>query len=117
MPEEIRNAKWILNERQRIIDEAQAEAQKLMDRGKNYMEKMAEDNEIVKQAQSYAEEVVRQAQNYAREVKFGAVQYADEMLENIEVKVHETVQAIRRNREELKITVKEKTAETEVKSG
>ncbi|HWQ72830.1 MAG TPA: ATPase [Desulfitobacteriaceae bacterium] len=117
LPEEIRNAKWILNERQRIIDEAQAEAQKLMDRGKNYMEKMAEDNEIVKQAQSYAEEVVRQAQNYAREVKFGAVQYADEMLENIEVKVHETVQAIRRNREELKITVKEKTAETEVKSG
>jgi vacuolar-type H+-ATPase subunit H len=111
MPEEVRNAKWILNERQRIIDEAQAEAQKLIDRGKSYMEKMAEDNEIVKQAQSYAEEVVRQAQIYAREVKFGAVQYADELLESIEAKVHETVQSIRRNREELKITVKERTGE------
>jgi hypothetical protein len=116
MPEEMRNAKWILNERQRIIDEAQAEAQKLMDRGKSYMEKMAEDNEIVKQAQGYAEDVVRQAQIYAREVKFGAVQYADELLESIEVKVHETVQSIRRNREELKITVKERTVETEEKS-
>ncbi|MDD2233439.1 MAG: ATPase [Desulfitobacteriaceae bacterium] len=116
MPEEIRNAKWILNERQRIIDEARAEAEKLMDRGKNYVEKMAEDNEIVKQAQGYAEEVVRQAQAYAREVKFGAVQYADELLESIEVKVHETVQAIRRNREELKVTVKEKNGETGEKS-
>ncbi len=107
MPEEVRNAKWVLNERQRIIDEAQMEAQKLMDRGKSYVEKMAEDNEIVKQAQGYAEDMVHQAQIYAREVKFGAVQYADELLESIEAKVHETVQAIRRNREELKITVKQ----------
>ena len=104
MPEEIRNAKWVLNERQRIINEAQAEAQKLMDRGKSYMEKMAEDNEIVKQAQGYAEDVVHQAQTYAREVKFGAVHYADELLESVETRIQEITQAIRRNREELKLT-------------
>ncbi len=113
MPEEVRNAKWVLSERQRIIDEAQTEAQKLMDRGKIYVEKMAEDNEIVKQAQGYAEDLVRQAQIYAREVKFGAVQYADELLESVEAKVLGSVQAIRHNREELKATVRqERTGDT-----
>jgi hypothetical protein len=117
MPEEIRNAKWVLNERQRIINEAQAEAQKLMDRGKSYVEKMAEDNEIVKQAQGYAEDVVRQAQTYAREVKLGAVQYADDLLEGIETRIQEISQSIRRNRDELKTTsLQEKSGEKEEKS-
>jgi len=102
LPEEITNAKWVLKERQRILDEAQAEAQKLMDQGKVYVDKMALENEVVKQAQDYGEDIVRQAQTFAREVKTGAVQYADEMLQHVEQSLYETLQALRKNREELK---------------
>ncbi|MBP1760292.1 MAG: hypothetical protein H6Q63_1209 [Firmicutes bacterium] len=107
LPEEITNAKWVLKERERILNEAQAEAQKLLDQGKTYIDKMALENEVVKQAQDYGEDIVKQAQTFAREVKTGAVQYADEMLQHVEKSLYETLQALRKNREELKGLAKE----------
>ena len=102
LPEELTNAKWVLKERERILNEAEAEAQRLMERGKNYIDKMAVENEVVKQAQSYGEDIVRQAQTYAHDVKTGAVQYADEMLQHVEQSLYETLQSLRKNREQLK---------------
>lgn len=111
LPEEIRNAKWVLTERQKIMDEAHAEAERLLEQGKTYIEKMAEENEVVKQAQGYAEDIARQAQAYAKEVKFGAMQYADETLLQVEQSVTETLQALRHNREELRNLAKREQRE------
>lgn len=115
LPEEIRDAQWILSERQRIMDEAQSESQRIMERGKTYVEKLSEENEIAKQAQTYAEDLVKQAQAYAREVKIGALQYADEMLFYAEGKLSESIQAVKRNREELKIKAKRDDKEKQTK--
>ncbi|MGI6119577.1 MAG: ATPase [Desulfosporosinus sp.] len=112
MPEEITNAKWVLKERQRILDEAQAEAQKVMERGKSYIDKMAAENEVVKQAQNYGEDIVRQAQTFAQDVKIGAVQYADEILQHVEQSLCEKLESLRINREELKGLAKEKHEKT-----
>lgn len=101
LPEEVQNAKWVLSERQRILNEAESDAQKMVEQGKSYVEKMAEESEIVKQAQAYAEDIARQAQAFAREVKVGAIQYADELLQKAEASLYDTIQAVRRNREEL----------------
>lgn len=107
MPEELTNAKWVLTERQRILDDAKVEAETLIERGKTYVEKMAIENEVVKQAQNYGEDIVRQAQTFAKEVKSGAVQYADDMLQHVEKSLCETLQALRKNREELMGLTKE----------
>ena len=107
LPDEIQDAKWVLNERQRIINEAQAEAQKIVERGKAYAEKLAEENEVAKKAQAYAEDIVRQAQAFAREVKTGAAQYADELFQHVDMRLQETLQSLRRNREDLKSLAKE----------
>ena len=102
LPEEITNAKWVLKERQRILDDAEAEGRKLVEEGKSYVEKMAEEDEVVKQAQILSEEIARQAQAYAREVKLGAIQYADDLCAQVEGSIRETLQALQQNREELK---------------
>lgn len=115
LPEEIQDAKWVLNERQRIVNEAQSEAQKIMERGKSYAEKMAEENEVVKQAQAYAEDIVKQAQAFAREVKLGAAQYADELLQHVDTRLQESIQSLRRNREELRSLAKEREKNSEKK--
>ena len=107
LPEELSNAKWVLKERERILNEAQVEAQKMMDQGKSYVDKMAAENEVVKQAQSYGEDIVRQAQAYARDVKLGSVQYADDLLQHVEKSLYETLQSLRKNRDELKSLAKE----------
>jgi len=102
LPEEIENARWVLNEKKRILEEAEREAKSIIDRGKTYADKMTEENEVVKQAQAYAEELVGQAKAYAREVKLGAVQYADDLLVEVERCLLQTLQSLRANREELK---------------
>lgn len=107
MPEEITNAKWVLKERQRILDEAQAEAKSLIEQGKTYIDKMAVENEVVKQAQIYGEEIVRKAQIFADDIKIGAVHYADELLQHVEQSLGETLQSLRKNREELKELARE----------
>ncbi|MDI6880145.1 MAG: ATPase [Desulfitobacteriaceae bacterium] len=117
LPEEIQDAKWVLNERQRILNEAQAEAQKIVERGKTYAEKMAEENEVAKQAQAYAEDIVRQAQGFAREVKAGAAQYADELFQHVDTRLQETLQSLRRNRDELKSVAKESKEKPAEKKG
>ncbi|MHB1651080.1 MAG: ATPase [Desulfitobacteriaceae bacterium] len=108
LPEEIQDAKWVLSERQRIVNEAQAEAQRIVERGKSHAEKMAEENEVVRQAQAYAEDMVKQAQAFAREVKLGAAQYADDLLQHVDIKLQESIQSLRRNREELKTLAKDR---------
>lgn len=106
LPEEIREAQRVLYERQKIVDEAKAEADHIIERAKSYVEKMAGENEVTKQAQTYAEELVRQAQSYAKEVKIGAVQYTDELLQQVEKSVAETLKSLHQNREELRTLAK-----------
>lgn len=113
LPEELRNAKWVLTERQRILDEAESEAKKVVEQGRNYVEKIAGENEVVKQAQNYAEDIVKKAQIFAREVKSGAVNYADDVLQHVEEKVYESIQSLHRNREELKGMLKQEERGTQ----
>lgn len=116
LPDEIRDAQRVLHERQKILDEAKAEADHILERGKSYIEKLAGENEVSKQAQNYAEDLTRQAQNYAKEVKIGAVQYTDELLEQVEKSVVETLQALRQNREELRTLAKRDQREKKVEA-
>lgn len=114
LPEELTNAKWVLKERQRILNEAEGEAQKLLEKGKMYIDQRAIENEVVKQAQIYGEEIANQAQTFSRDVKSGAVQYADEMLQHVEQSLHLTLQALQQNREELKGLANEERDKTTV---
>ncbi len=117
LPEEIRNAQWIMEERQRIVEEAQAEAQKMMERAKQYAEKLAEEDAIVSKAQEYAEDIAKQAQTFSRDVKIGTVQYSDEVLQFIEKKLAEQMESVRRNREELRTMVKRDDREPKMEAG
>ncbi|MDR3270106.1 MAG: ATPase [Peptococcaceae bacterium] len=115
LPEEIKDAQWILNERQRIMEEAQAESQRILEKGRSYAEKLTEESEISQQAQAQAEDLVRQAQAYAQEVKTGSLRYADELFQYAESKIFESYQSLQQSREDLKTRVKPE--EREVKAG
>lgn len=106
LPEEVRTAKWILSEKERIIRDAQTEAQRLVEQGREYVEELAGENQVVKQAQEYADGIVQHAQIYANEVKLGAIQYADELLQQMENAVRQDLAALQRNREELQLRLK-----------
>ncbi|MCT4594885.1 MAG: ATPase [Anaeromicrobium sp.] len=102
LPDEVKQAVWIKEERQKILIEAQHEADNIIDDAKDHIEQMVEKDEVTKEAQKRAEEIIAQAQESAKEMRIGARQYTDELLHNMESQLESMLGVIKENRNELK---------------
>ena len=90
LPDELKQAKWVKEERQRIIADAQTKVIGLID-----------DHEITRQALALKEEIIQSADKVAKEISTGTREYADTLLERLEEILKETLNVNHRNRSEL----------------
>ncbi len=102
LPEELRQARWVMKERQRIIADAEREAKEIVEQGKEYTNKLIDENEITKAAQHKAQEIIQKSQEISREIKIGSHEYAEKCLEKVEVMLGDLLRATQRGKEELK---------------
>src|SRR6266576_1327027 len=77
IPEEIKQARWIVKERQEMLAEA------------------------TKEAERAAEDIIEDARAREREIRLGAEDYADEILNTLEVNLSKFIAAVQRGRERL----------------
>lgn len=101
MPKELDEAKRIIAERQRILDEAQKEAQSIVEQAKSYCIKLTDENLINKQAQEHANELVMQARKTAKDLQVDAVNYADEVFKHVLAHLERTIEVVRQGHREL----------------
>lgn len=97
-PEEMRQAKWVKEERQRIIGDAQKEAAAMVKSTEEKIAAMVNEHDITQQAYSKANQIVDSAQQNSREIRLSANQYADDVLRALEEELIKTADAIRANR-------------------
>ena len=97
-PEEMRQAKWVKEERQRIISDAQKEAAEMIKATEEKIAAMVNEHDITQQAYSKANQIIDSAQQNSREIRLGANQYADDVLRALEEELVKTADAIRANR-------------------
>ena len=71
LPEDIKQAKWVKEERQRILEEANKEAAAIIKNAEEQMAAMIDDHEITQKAYAQANEIVTAAQNNALELRNG----------------------------------------------
>ena len=83
IPEEIKQARWIVKERQEMLAEAKREAERMIGEARDHAAREASQQEVVKLAERQAEDVLADARRKAREMRLGADDYADD-LENME---------------------------------
>lgn len=102
LPEELKQAKWIKEERQRILIEAQKEAENIVKEAENRIISMINENEITRKAYEQKTEIIEAANEMSREISKGTRDYADGMLEKIEIVLEEALKTIQNNRKELK---------------
>lgn len=102
LPDEIKQAQWVNEERQRILAEAQQEADTISEEANKHILSMIEQSEITKLANEQAEEIITQAQNNAKEMRLGAKDYVDSLLESVELDLTDLISTVRENRDELK---------------
>jgi len=89
LPDEIQQAQWIKNERQRILDEAKAEYQNIINEAQEKAEKLVEQDEITVRAKARAEEIIKNAKDNSAVMKMSILDYTDGMLYNLQEKVDE----------------------------
>lgn len=102
LPDELKQAKWVKEERQRIIADAEAEAEKILKEAEAKIVTLVDEHVITKQAVAKQEEIIENANKVSKEISIGTRDYADAILEKVEEVLKETLDVVRNNRQELK---------------
>ena len=100
-PDELKQARWIVKERQEMLEEAEKEANRILEEARDRAESMASEQEVVRRAQEQAASILDDAKQAEREIRLGAEDYADEMLANLEVNLGKLLTAVQRGRDRL----------------
>lgn len=102
LPDELKQAKWVKEERQRIISDAELEAQKVLKETEGKIINLIDEHEITKQALAQKEEIIENANKVSKEISDGTREYADNVLERVENVLREAMDIVHNNRRELK---------------
>ena len=101
IPEEIKQARWIVKERQEMLAEAKQEADRILAEAQDRADRLASETEIVRLAERNAQQIMEDARERERATRLGAEDYADEVLANLETNLEKFIAAVRRGRERL----------------
>ena len=116
LPDELKQAKWIKEERERIMSEARKDADDIVKEAEKRIISMIDEHEITKKAYEKKDEIIEGANDRYRVIERETKAYADGILESVQTQVkslqetliqienslNETVQNLDNDRKELK---------------
>ena len=96
MPEEVRAAKRINQEGERIIEKAQEEAERIVGRAQEQAAYLIEERGLTEAAEDESRRILGQAEDAAASTRAGADEYAAGVLQSLESEVTRTLRGIER---------------------
>ena len=102
MPHELKEARIVAFDRERILNEAKAKAESIISQAEKRAAVIASESEIAKEAKKKAIEILTKAQNNAKEVKRAANEYVDNLMNNTEKFVNLTLQDVKKKKSEIR---------------
>jgi vacuolar-type H+-ATPase subunit H len=117
LPDEIKQARWTLQEQQRLLSEAQAEAARTVSKAGERAQTMIGQHDLVKRAEKQAEAMLREASVKAEETHRAADRYAWEVMQNLETQLLRTVATVKKGVEALRTPAARPAKQVEVVSG
>jgi vacuolar-type H+-ATPase subunit H len=101
LPEELRQARWMLKEREEYLASTQRKAEELVESARSEAQRMVQRTEIVKEAQTQARRTVETAREEARRLRLEAEDYADQRLAQFEIILERTLKTVAAGRQKL----------------
>ena len=101
LPEELRQARWMLKERTEYLDKVKREGEEILDAARVRAERMVQRTEIVREAQHKAQTTVETAREDARRLRHEAEDYCDQRLASFEIVLERTLKTVQAGREKL----------------
>jgi cell division septum initiation protein DivIVA len=107
LPEELRQARWLLREREDFLAEQQRDADQLMEEVKAQAERMVSRTELVRQARATAQQIIEEAEELARRMRHEAEDYCDQKLAGMEIVLNRVLKTVSAGRERLQPQLEE----------
>lgn len=94
LPDEFKKAQWIVNKKERILDDAQREYESVKRETIEIMKQNVESHDIVREAKLRANEIIALAQRDAKAIRIGSREYSNEILTQLDVEIEKQKAAL-----------------------
>ena len=101
LPDELRQARWLLRERDEFIEARRREADTLLEEVRAQAERMVQRTEIVREANKVAQRIVEEAREQSRRLRHEAEDFCDQKLASFEIVLERTLKTVVAGREKL----------------
>jgi cell division septum initiation protein DivIVA len=101
IPEEIKQARWIVKEREDMLAEAKREAERILEEARERQGQLVAEHQLSRHAERAAQDIIDHTRVREREIRLGADEYAAETLDTLEVNLSKIIAAVQRGRERL----------------
>ena len=105
IPEELKQAKLMVRERERLLEEAKRESESAIAEARVRAQKLSEESYLVDEARRQANELIEKARAVAAEISDGAKRYANDVLEGLLGNLDRIQTAVREGQNEIKSTM------------
>lgn len=102
LPDELTQARWVLKERDEILELARADADELLVEARTDRDRMLAEQSIVREAEEQADRLLEDARGQARRLRLEAEDYVDAKLANFEVVLTRTLATVEKGRAKLR---------------
>lgn len=110
LPEEIRQARWMLKERQEFLDKTKREADEIITAARQQAERMVQRTEVVRAAELRARQVVEAAEEESRRQRNETEDFLDQRLASFEILIDRLQKTVHNGRQRLSIGMHEEPA-------
>lgn len=101
LPDEVRQARWTVRDRDEIMERARREAEKILEQSRAERARLIDESALVGAAREEAAAIVAEARAKADELRRQAEDYVDTKLATFEKLLNRTLSSVVRGREEL----------------
>lgn len=101
LPEELRQAKWLLQQNRQLIAEARKEAESIMRDAEQQMAKMIDEHEITQKANEVATHLINEADAAKQQIQQQAIDYVRQMLGLVEKQLTDSLLQIQKSKKNL----------------
>lgn len=103
LPEELRQAKWMLRERQEFVAKTRREADEILEAARVRAERMVQRTEVVRAAEQRARQVMEAAETDSRRLRHDTEDFLDQRLGSFEILLDKLSKTVSAGRQRLSI--------------
>ncbi len=116
LPDELRQARWMLKERAEFVAKTRREADELLDAARVQAERMVQRTEVVRAAEQRARQVKETAETDARRLRHETEDFIDQRLASFEILLDKVTKTVAAGRSRLQIGVARLQEQSEPRS-